>query len=147
MATGTRLRRLGLLLAASVGAGVIYAVVRGWPGALYAIALLFLALAFAYRLGRQHGVGEPLPVRPWNKKARRIEALEGQLENAVAELIERGQTIEHLRLQAEHDRLERKALQEALESQLAALESRLRDHQLELASFERELESLPLLAA
>jgi hypothetical protein len=125
----------------------IFTVVKGWPGILYALALLLLAAALAYRLGRQREEGEPLPVRPWNKKARRIEALGRQLENAVVELLERSQTIERLRDQAEHDRLERKALQEGLESQLAALESRLRDHQRELASFERELESLPLLAA
>jgi hypothetical protein len=144
---GTQLKRLIVLGAACAGALGIFTVVKGWPGILYALAILLLAAALAYRLGRQREEGEPLPVRPWNKKARRIEALEGQLENAVVELLERSQTIERLRGQAEHDRLERKALQEALESQLAALESRLRDHQRELASFEQELESLPLLAA
>jgi hypothetical protein len=143
----TQLRRLLVLLAASAAALGIYTVVRGWPGVLYAVGLLLLAAAFAYRLGRSRAEGESLPVRPWNKKARRIEALERQLENTVAELIERAQTIEQLRLLAERDRLERKALQAALESQLSALESRLREHQLELATFERELESLPLLAA
>lgn len=147
MAAGTQLKRLIVLGAASAGAVGIYTVVKGWPGILYAVALLLLAGAVAYRLGVQREEGESLPVRPWNKKARRIEALEGQLENAVTELLERSQTIERLREEAEHDRLERKALQEALESQLAALESRLRDHQRELASFERALESLPLLAA
>ena len=147
MGTSTLLKRLIVLGAASAGAVGIFTVVKGWPGALYALALLLLAAAFAYRLGRQREEGESLPVRPWNKKARRIEALEAQLENSVIELLERTQTIERLREQADHDRLERKALQEALESQLAALESRLREHQRELASFERELESLPLLAA
>jgi len=147
MRTGRQLKRVIVLLAAVAGAFGIFTVVRGWPGALYALALLLLAAAFAYRLGRQREEGEALPVRPWNKKARRIEDLESQLENTVTELLERSQTIERLREQAEHDRLERKALQEALESQLAALESRLREHQRELASFERELESLPLLAA
>ena len=147
MGTSTLLKRLIVLGVASVGALGIFTAVKGWPGALYAAAFLLLAAAFAYRLGRQREEGESLPVRPWNKKARRIEALEAQLENTVTELLERTQTIERLREQAEHDRLERKALQEALESQLAALESRLREHQRELASFERELESLPLLAA
>ena len=147
MGTSTLLKRLIVLGVASVGALGIFTAVKGWPGALYAAAFLLLAAAFAYRLGRQREEGESLPVRPWNMKARRIEALEAQLENTVTELLERTQTIERLREQAEHDRLERKALQEALESQLAALESRLREHQRELASFERELESLPLLAA
>jgi hypothetical protein len=147
MGPGTLLKRLVVLGAAAAGALGIFTVVKGWPGMLYAVALLLLAAALAYRIGRQRGEGESLPVRPWNKKARRIEALEAQLENSVTELLERTQTIERLREQAEHDRLERKALQEALESQLAALEARLREHQLELASFERELESLPLLAA
>jgi hypothetical protein len=143
----TQLRRLLVLLVAAAAGLGIYTVVRGWPGMLYAAALLLLAAAFAYRLGRSRADGESLPVRPWNKKARRIEALERQLKNTATELIERAQTIDQLRLRAERDRLERKALQAALESQLATLESRLRDHQLELASFERELESLPLLAA
>ena len=147
MGTRKLLKRLVVLGAASAGALGIFTVVKGWPGALYAVALLLLAAALAYRIGRQRDEGVSLPVRPWNKKARRIEALEGQLENTVTELLERTQTIERLREQAEHDRLERKALQEALESQLAALESRLREHQVELALFERELESLPLLAA
>ena len=147
MGKSTLLKRLIVLGVASVGALGIFTAVKGWPGALYAAAFLLLAAAFAYRLGRQREEGESLPVRPWNKKARRIEALEAQLENSVIELLERTQTIERLREQADHDRLERKALQEALESQLAALESRLREHQRELASFERELESLPLLAA
>lgn len=142
-----RLLRLCVLGATCVGAVGIFALVPGWPGAFYTLAVLLLGAACAYRVGRQRVEGEPLPVRPWNKKARRIEALEGQLETAVAELIERGRTIETLREEAARDRREQTALQKALEGQLLTLESRLRDHQLLLTSFERELESLPLFAA
>ncbi len=122
---------------------VALARVGGTPGVLYAAAAILLAGVVVQRLKPAREERAPLPVRPWNGKARRIQELEVQLEHAISEIDGRGRTIEELRAQVERQQADHRALHAALQSQLAALAARLQSHESELASFEGQLNAGP----
>lgn len=136
------LQALVLVLMFAV-AWVAVARVGGTPGALYAAAAILLAGVAVHRLKEARDPKAPLPVRPWNGKARRIQDLEVQLEHAISEIGRRGRTIEELRGQIERQQADHRALHAALQSQLAALAARLQSHETELASFEEQLNAGP----
>jgi len=139
------LRALGVFVtAAAVWAAL--ALVGGTPGVLYATGAVLLAAALFVRLKPVRDEQKPLPVRPWNRKARRIEELEGQVAHAVSELAERTRTIDEFRQLVERQEAEQRAIRTTLQTQLAALAARLRKHEVELESFEQQLEAAPLVA-
>lgn len=117
--------------------------VGGTPGALYGAAAILLAGVVVQRLNPARDKHAPLPVRPWNGKARRIQELEVQLEHAISEIDSRGRTIEELRRQIARQQADHRALHAALQSQLAALAARLQSHESELASFEEQFNAGP----
>src|SRR5436190_21823662 len=87
------------LVAAAAAAAVwaSLAVVGGTPGLLYAAGTVVLAGVSLLRLRSRRDVDAPLPDRPWNKKARRIQDLETQVAHAITELSDRAHTIDELR--------------------------------------------------
>jgi septal ring factor EnvC (AmiA/AmiB activator) len=138
------LRTLVVLLT-PVAVWAAFALVGGTPGALYATGAILLAAVLFVRLRPARDERKPLPVRPWNRKARRIEELEEQIDHAVSELADRARTIEELRRLVAQQETHQRAVETTLQAQLAALASRLRKHELELESFEQQLEAAPVV--
>ena len=140
------LRRLLQALVLLVTAVVVLTAISrvgGTPGALYAAAAILFAGLAVQRLRPRRDEDAPLPVRPWNGKARRIQELEAELAHAVFELDGRGRIIEELRGQIERQRADHRTLHAALQTQLAGLAARLQSHESELASFEEQLNAGP----
>jgi hypothetical protein len=135
-----------VVLVTAVGVWAAIALVGGTPGILYATGGVLLAAALFVRLKPARDEQKPLPVRPWNRKARRIEELEGQVAHAVSELAERAHTIDEFRQLVARQEAEQRAIQTTLQTQLAALAARLRRHEVELESFEQQLEAAPVVA-
>jgi septal ring factor EnvC (AmiA/AmiB activator) len=134
----------GLLVAvAAACAWASLAVVGGTPGLLYAAGTIVLGGVLFWRLNTKRDALAPLPERPWNKKARRIQDLETQIAQAITELSDRAHTIDDLRAHIRQQAADHDALQKRMQAQLVALAARLRSHESELASFERQLGTAP----
>jgi cell division septation protein DedD len=138
------LLRALLFGAAAAGVWASFAVVGGTPGLLYAGGTIVLAGVLFARLKSKRDADAPLPDRPWNKKARRIQDLETQIADAITELSNRAHTIDGLRARVRQQAADRDALQKTMQAQLVALAARLRSHESELASLERQLGTAPV---
>jgi len=132
-----------LVLAASLGVWSSLAVVGGTPGLLYAAGTIVLCGVLLLRMSMKRDPDAPLPERPWNKKARRIRDLETQIAQAINELSDRAHTIDDLRTRIRQQAADHEALEKTMQAQLVALAARLKSHESELASFERQLGTAP----
>jgi len=132
-----------LVGAAVAGVWASFAVVGGTPGVLYAAGTIVLTGVLLPRLKPKRDADAPLPARPWNKKARRIQDLETQIAQAITELSNRAHMIDELRARVRQQTADHDALQKTMQAQLVALAARLRSHESELVSLEEQLRAAP----